>query len=262
MRWSECLRYGFVLGLLVGCGAASAWGIPGHRLIARLAEDDLSPPVVAEVRRLLALDGTRSLADAAVWADTAREQPGFRWSAPLHFVNLSRPHCAYRAELNCPGGNCVVAAIARFRAELGNRRSSDAQRAQALKFLLHLVGDVHQPLHAGFGEDAGGNRFQVSLHGRGSNLHAVWDSAVLEQRRLSETEHLHWLRALPAPAAGSAAPADWAEQACSLIESERVYPRGHRIGSAYLERQLPIAERQLRLAGVRLARALETALAP
>src|SRR5690606_7611338 len=147
--------------------AAQAWGPLGHRLVVRLAQAQLAPPAQVEVQRLLATEGLQSLADIANWADELRSSdPGLgRRSARWHYVNLGELGCRYDAQAACRDGNCVVEAINAQAAILGDRGRSDAERLQALKFLVHFVGDVHQPMHAGYARDRGGNTVQLQLHG-------------------------------------------------------------------------------------------------
>jgi hypothetical protein len=124
------------------------------------------------------------------------------------------------------------------------------------------VGDIHQPLHAGYRDDLGGNKYQVQFEGHGSNLHRVWDSGLLKTRGLDWQAYASRLDAegpLPPPIAPLDDPyAQWAEQSCRITRD--IYPSKHKIGPAYVEAELPVAEHQLRLAGQRLAGVLDTAL--
>jgi hypothetical protein len=256
-----CLPFALALAL-----PAQAWGPLGHRLVARLAEPDLDPQASAQVARLLQGEPDPTLAGIANWADTLRaNDPDLgRRTARWHYVNIADPGCAFDAARDCPGGNCVVAALDAQTGILADPSRSDAERRQALKFVVHLVGDVHQPLHAGRGDDRGGNDYQVNVRGKGSNLHSLWDSGLLNTRGLGEDAWLARLQALPAPAAVSplpaAAPRLWAEQSCRMTNAPGFYPRGHVIDQAYVDAHLPLAERQLRLAGARLAATLNAAL--
>jgi nuclease S1 len=244
--------------LLVASAPLGAWSDRGHRLVVALAEAELAPATRAAALALL--DGEADTLEAlAGWADQAREMAEFAWSRPLHFVNLPRD-CSYDAGRDCPGGQCIVAAVDRFAAELADRSLPRRQRALALKFLLHLVADLHQPLHAGFGDDRGGNRYQVQFEGRGTNLHAVWDAELPRAGGLGRVAQLEALRRAGLPAAGTLDPADWARQSCRLIGGHALYPSGHVIGRDYLDRHRPLAEAQLRLAASRLAAVLERAL--
>jgi hypothetical protein len=155
----------------------------------------------------------------------------------------------------------VVAAIGKYSAILANRRNSPAERAEALAFVVHFVGDVHQPLHAGYRHDAGGNDYQVRWHGRGTNLHRVWDSLMLDGTHLSAAQYARKLQAESTSLATGGTPAEWAEESCRIDRDRDVYPSSRFIDQAYVQRELPIAERRLRQAGVRLAALLNRDLA-
>jgi nuclease S1 len=241
--------------------AGLAWSEPGHRVIAEIAERQLGTEVRAEVLDLLATEQVDSLADIASWADRIRDRPEYAWSGRMHFVNLAQD-CSYDAARDCPDGRCVVGAIERFRDELADRALPTERRAEALKFLVHFAGDVHQPLHAGFAHDLGGNRHQLSLDGHGTNLHAVWDREVPGAADLEPAAQAARLLQNPLPAAGTLDPAEWARASCRIIATDAIYPGDRKIGRPYLEHHLPRAESQLVLAGVRLAAVIEQALAP
>ena len=122
-------------------------------MIAAEAQQLLTPAARAEVDRLLALEPGATLASISTWADETRS-PG---TASWHYVNFPRDAgCAYEAPRDCPGDACVVGAIARQEAVLTST-AADAEKLVALKYLVHFVGDVHQPLHAGYADDKGGN---------------------------------------------------------------------------------------------------------
>lgn len=244
--------------------AARAFGADGHRIVAELAQRRLAPAAAAEVRRLLDGEADPTLTGIANWADEVRDREAYRWSAPLHYVNFPRDSCRYDAARDCRDGRCVVAAIERYARELHDRRLGDERRRAALKWLVHFVADVHQPLHAGYADDKGGNTFQVFYAGRGSNLHALWDSLILDLPRRGWRDYAGVLAARSAgrdlrwsPQAAQR----WAEQSCRLIAAAAIYPeRPGRLNRAYAERQLPVVERQLVLAGARLAALLNAEL--
>ncbi len=254
--------------LLLVAGSAQAWGPLGHRLVARLAEPQLTPSARAQTQRLLATERLRSLADVANWADELRERdPALgRRSSKWHYVNIGEHDCRYAATRDCPNGDCVVEAIGAQAAILADRTRPDAERLQALKFVVHFVGDVHQPLHAGYARDRGGNTFQVHYRGKGSNLHSLWDGTLLNSRGLGETSYLWRLRAAKSTRPASAGPytplaaAAWAEQSCAIVRAPGFYPPSARIGEDYITRHRLTAERQLQLAGARLAALLNASL--
>jgi len=245
---------------------AYAWGPLGHRLVARLAEDGLTSQARTGIAKLLKGEADPSLAGIANRADELRaNDPDLgKRSARWHYVNIGDPGCAFVAARDCPDGDCVVAALEAQTRILADPKRSDAERRQALKFVVHLAGDVHQPLHAGSAQDRGGNDFQVNWRGKGTNLHSLWDSGMLNAQGLDEDAWLVRLQALPAPAPMSPLPARapqlWAERSCKLAAAPGFYPRGHVIDDAYVAAHLPTAEAQLRLAGANLATMLNAAL--
>jgi hypothetical protein len=255
------------LALPMAPAPAAAFGGDGHRIVAELAQRQLTAAARSEVSRLLAGEADASLAGTSTWADQVRELEAWRYTAPWHYVNFPRGDCRYRARARCPGGDCVVGAIGRQAGILSDPDHGTAARRQALKFLVHFVADVHQPLHAGYADDRGGNTFQVFYLGRGGNLHALWDGGILRSARLDWPDHVERLaRRAPAPDAGAwspQAPARWAEQSCRLIVQAGVYPpRPGRLPRDYVQRQLPVVEGQLILAAARLAGLLNALLDP
>lgn len=241
---------------------ARAWGPLGHRLVGHLAQSELSPKARAEVARLLRGEAEPTLAGVSTWADELRSNdPGLgRRSSRWHYVNLAEDGCRYEAARDCKRGDCVVEAIRRQRAVLADRSKPDAARAQALKFLVHFVGDVHQPLHAGHAENRGGNDIQINLDGKGSNLHRLWDSELLATAKRAEPEWLTRLRKLPSPKDTGTEPARWAEASCRVVLREGFMPPRAKIGQDYVLRWRPVAEGQLRQAGHALATLLNDTL--
>ena len=246
---------------------AWAWGAQGHRLVARIAETRLDPQARTEIDRLLATEPGATLSGIAPWADQLRaEDPDLgKRSAGWHYINMAEDGCVYDPPKHCRDGDCVIEAVKAQSALLANRSLPDAQRLQALKFVVHLVGDMHQPMHAGYGHDKGGNTYQLQFNGRGTNLHSLWDSGMFYVLQLDDDQYLQRLQALPAPA-GITAPqlqedaARWAEQSCGIATRNGVYPARRTIDDAYVGTWRPIAEAQLRLAGGRLAALLNELL--
>ncbi|HRQ65323.1 MAG TPA: S1/P1 nuclease [Xanthomonadaceae bacterium] len=248
--------------------AAGAFGGPAHRMVGEIAEQRLSAPVRGEVHALLEGEPVVTLAGISTWADEVRagDDPRFEGTARWHYINFPREDaCRYLPERDCPSGACIVEALRVQAAILGDRERSIDSRREALKWVVHLVGDIHQPLHTGFGDDRGGNLFQLNYIGQGTNLHAVWDRLVFEVAGLSEDEHVAELKSRALPDAELAwhagAAAAWAEESCHLIESLDLYPRRPgRLSRAYLERMRPHAEARVQLAAARLAGLLEAVL--
>lgn len=259
--------------LLALCPApAAAWGERGHRLVGALAEQELSPAARAAVAELLRGEPEPSLAGVSTWADAARETPALAWTAPLHYVRIHDRGCRFDAARDCADGACVVAAIDRYARRLADPALTRAERAEALKFVVHFVADVHQPLHSGHRSDKGGNEFQVSLARtagppRGTSLHGVWDYFLLADSGEAFEQHFTRLAFAGLPPAGepfvAAEAARWADASCALTDAAGFYPRRPgRLPAGYVERMRPLAERRLREAAAELALLLETALQP
>jgi nuclease S1 len=246
---------------------AYAWGALGHRLVARLAYGQLTPQARAQIAELLSGEAEPSLAGIANWADDLRDNdPGLgKRTARWHYVNIGSHDCAYAVERDCRKGDCVVEAIRRQSAILADRSKPRSERLQALKFVVHFVGDVHQPLHASNTSDRGGNDFQINYRGQGSNLHSLWDSGLLKSAGLDEDAYLRRLQALPAPpdSTGSFSPdasVQWAEQSCKAVTRPGFYPARAKLDDGYYARYRPVAEQRLREGGAHLAQLLNATL--
>lgn len=176
-----------VLGIALS-SSAMAWGGDGHRIIAMLGEAQLSPAERKEVNRLLALEPRETLASISTWADEHRNPATAAW----HYINFPRDSCSYEANRDCPDGKCVVAAIEK-QLEVLKNDADDKKRLISLKYLVHLIGDIHQPLHSGYRDDRGGNTYQLQAFMRGSNLHAFWDSGLLKAMEQSNESIVKWV---------------------------------------------------------------------
>jgi hypothetical protein len=256
-----------LLGLVLAGMPTSvpAWGSLGHEIVAEIAARELTPEASAEVERLLGDRAPNALRDVANWADEWRERSHHQ-DAALHFVNFQRDgDCRYQPKRECREGRCVVGAIERFTRELRESRDPRVRR-NALRWLVHLVADVHQPLHAGYGDDRGGNDVQLRFHGKGTNLHQVLDSGLLGLQRRRPVGYAEWLLR-SAPANGESlplawdpgAPARWAMESCALVPG--VYPGDSGLGADYERRVTALLEARLLTAGHRLASTLNAALA-
>ena len=263
--------------------AALAWSALGHRMVGELAQRHISPTALAQVELLLAGEPDPTLAGVADWADRLRDLDPERFKATSrwHYVNTPPGlDCDYDAARDCPGGNCVIGAIQAQRRILADRSQPLEARRDALKFIVHFVGDVHQPMHANNHDDLGGNRYQVSLRTElqpeayarkyyvdgvmGTNLHSIWDYYILGTEGLSLAQYSDRLDALPwppMPADGpQTGPEAWAGESCRLIEARHVYPDGHKMDRSYLDEYRPLAEQRVRQAAWRLAQILDADL--
>jgi nuclease S1 len=235
--------------------SAFAWGEDGHQIIATLADAQLTPAARKEVARLLAMEPGATLASISTWADQHRNPTTASW----HYVNFPRGNCHYEAERDCPDGKCVVAAIDRQLEVLGSG-GDDEKKLTALKYLVHFIGDIHQPLHAGFGDDRGGNRYQLQAFMRGSNLHAVWDSGLIKALQQDNDLIVKSLliRALPDSQSAFRAQGT-AEESCGVVSQPGFYPE-RLVTPEYVDRYTPVMLYQLALAGSRLAQVLNRIL--
>lgn len=241
------------MGLVVAAyaSAACSWGGDGHKIIAMLADAQLSPAARKEVNRLLALEPGATLASISTWADEHRNPATAAW----HYVNFPRGDCSYQEERDCPDGKCVVAAINR-QIEILKSPADVEKRLTALKYLVHLIGDIHQPLHAGFRDDRGGNNYQLQAFMRGSNLHAVWDSGLIKALQEDNEAIVKSLLVRPLPAQEK--PFDAAAiamESCRIVSRSDFYP-DRLVTPVYVESYVPVMAYQLAQAGNRLAQVL------
>jgi hypothetical protein len=239
----------------------SAWFDLGHRTVALIAEGRLTPQAAAAVQDILA---GQSMADASLWADQIRGQR--RDTGPLHYVNIPLQASAYDPATQCPGGQCIIAAIEDERRVLTDPRASSVERAEALKFLIHFMGDLHQPLHVSNNNDRGGNQAQVQFFGTGSNLHKVWDGELIERTGMSSVQYLTHLKEqmafLDPEAFERGTVVDWAMEG-HQVAAENAYdiPRNRQLGERYEAANMPLVDLAIIKAGVRLAMVLNEALA-
>ena len=234
---------------------AHAWGTEGHQVIALIAQSQLTPKARAEVERLLALEPGDTLASVSTWADEHRNPS----TAPWHYVNFPRGDCTYDEQRDCPDGRCVVAAIKKELAILESGASDD-KRLMALKYLVHFVGDVHQPLHAGYLDDKGGNTYQLQAFMRGSNLHAVWDTGLIKNLNEDPEAMAGRVQKLTVGMpVENLDPVNAAEESCNIVSLKGFYP-GRLVEVPYIQRYTPVMERRLTAAGARLAGVLNAAL--
>jgi hypothetical protein len=275
--------------------AAFAWGDEGHEVIGLIADHYLEPQVRSRVQAILAGDETgltsRDIAREATWADKYRDsdrnttQLRYKQTRNWHFVDLEldgvnltdacfgRPALPLGTEASRgPADDCVIDKIDEFAGELKNPMTSAQERRLALQFLLHFVGDLHQPLHASDDHDQGGNRKIVSAGGFATNtLHHDWDTEFVAQLGLNESAIAQRLIAKITDSqratwcAGTAA--DWALESFSVSKSHTYGllpapsgPGHYQLPATYLTDAVAVTAEQLSKAGVRLAFVLNRAL--
>jgi len=237
------------------------WYDLGHRIVADIAERRLTPETARAVRDIL---GGQRMSDASIWADNIKQ---YRHDAdPLHYVNIPLDASSYDAARDCPNGKCIIAAIAADQKVLADNAASMLDRAEALRFLIHFMGDLHQPLHVADNHDRGGNQRVVWLEGDSMNLHQVWDGELLYHYGMDEATYLPRLErkmdTMNLAALERGTVEDWAMEGHRVaVEHAYKLPANGRLQAAYLEENKPLIDHALIAAGVRLAKVLNEALA-
>lgn len=278
------------LVLAVALVAMGGWGRRAHSVIADIAWRELTP----EVRqRVAAIMGSETIQETASWADGVRgPNDEFAWTAPLHYANLDAAATGYdHASMRPERGN-VVDGVAGFALRLTDPDLDIQEQRQALMFVVHFVADLHQPLHAGNAADRGGNDIQVQWMGDRRNLHAVWDSGILDalgdtpwpsmaerlHSGITPGERLAWTATDPATrdaatrGALEASVGRWVFESRSLanryayaaagFNDGRPFETGTPLDRAYAEHCAPVVDLRLEQAGVRLGHLLNVLLAP
>jgi len=260
-------KYGAVaaaLCLLLMPSIVHAWGGDGHQIVCLIAEDRLTPAAKAGIHALLG-DANISDAEIASWADEIRRQR--QETAPWHYVDIPTDAKGFDAKRDGQNGNNVTDKINDFKAVLQDAKATKDARVEALKFLVHFVGDIHQPLHcAERNKDKGGNARLVFFldHPRAVNLHSVWDTAILINhkggvRNLDYAEKLNaGIKPEQAAAWATGTTVDWANESHDLAISSAykdVPADGPppKLNQAYVDAAGKVIDVQLQRAGVRLA---------
>jgi hypothetical protein len=219
--------------------SAFAWGQEGHRIVGVDALPLLDDSAQAAVVEILGSDSDLAVGEACFWPDTVRNTPQWEWSSPMHYVNIPRSARHYKRERDCADGMCVSEAITKYAQELGRPGLDAERRWQAFAWLCHLVGDLHQPLHAGYRDDRGGNYVDVDYKGKPYKLHQFWDRVVIRERLGSGDR---WSRPYPDPewthAPGNWNPQEviaWTDQSHALV-SHSAYPPGRVIDESFASR--------------------------
>ena len=280
------------LAALLAAQPALAWGDYAHRLTGSIAWAQLTPAARAEVRQLLRAEPAlntpecrlRSIEEASVWPDCVRAvyRERFAFSAPWHYQNISVCE-PFDINAKCWNGDCVTAQIPRQQAILADRSKPAHERLQAFSFLVHFVGDMHQPLHMGDKADLGGNNVRAAFGFKAPdrmNLHWIWDSDLAE-RALTEPPAItpRTVGRAPVEAGDTAARvAIWAREAWEISrtvaypelkdtpdscpipsEARRDLPRGT-VTPAYVATATPAVRAQVSKAGARIASLVNAAL--
>jgi hypothetical protein len=255
----------FLLGcvLLFASSPLMAWGQQAHRVIGGLALDHLDQHARLELFRLLETADPEETVQWCNWPDEFRATDQGAWTAPMHFVNIPLGAAGYDTARDCGDGLCVTEAITRFAAELGDSDLPARQRREAFGFVCHFVGDLAQPLHAGFAFDRGGNDFEIFFNGQSSNLHRFWDTLLIETRSddwntLRKVLRLGQ-RIAPAKHWGEEQAVQWTNESHHLADT-RAYPGDPAITQQFADESWQLVRRQLAVGGQNLATVLNEVL--
>lgn len=238
--------------------SASAWGPKGHDTVAYIAEKHLAKKSLKRVQEVL---NGHSPVYVANWLDNASHTEEYAHTKTWHYVNVDPAEGSYANSVKEAKGDVVVAINTIVEHLKSGELTRDKERAE-LMMLIHLVGDMHCPMHAGYKSDRGGNGTKVTYFGKQRKLHAVWDSDIVESaHRWSYSEWQEQVdratkKEQKAMAQGT--PNDWIEESVALARD--VYERsttGENLSYDYVAHYTPIIEQQLLKAGIRLATLLE-----
>lgn len=232
------------------------WGQKGHDVTCAIARQHLSPKAKKQVYALL--DG-KSPVYWANWMDNASHTPEYKYTSTWHYKNIDEGDTYESTPLNKSGD--VVTAISAQIETLKDKNAPLESRKLAMRMLVHLVGDVHCPMHMGHKSDRGGNQWQVQYFGKGSNLHSVWDSGIVESAH--KWSYDEWVNEIDCVSRKEAAEIaggcvdDWAKETfaitCKIYSST---PKGSKLSYDYVSEWSPTVEQQLLRGGLRLARIL------
>lgn len=229
-----------------------AWGEKGHQLVAEIAFNQLDAPT----KKLLMtyLDGM-TIEKAATWMDDIKKNPAYDKLKPLHYVNFDK-----NTQVKDSCCDNIIHALTLTINDLKNYKNFSKEEVKIkLCYLFHLIGDLHQPLHVGYGNDKGGNQFQVQFNGKGTNLHSLFDYGIIEYKELSleqySNEQQYSTSQIKAIQSGTVV--DWAKESRSYLNA--IYMVNNRqIDANYVDVNFVLIKSQLHKSGIRLAGLLNT----
>jgi len=230
---------------------ASSWGLTGHRVVGEIAEQYLTKKASKEIKKIL---GTESLADVANWMDFIKSASSYDYMGPWHYCTI--PDGKTYAQAGTPEEKDIIWALDKFKLDLISDTTSLETKQIALKSIVHLVGDIHQPLHVGNGKDRGGNDVKIKYFWENSNLHRVWDSGMIDRQNLSYTEWVEKINHLSKTQVEAWQNDDvlaWAAESMALRNSVYSIDNETNLTYRYEYDHLAQVERRLLQAGVRLA---------
>ena len=231
------------------------WGATGHRIVGLIAEYHLSKKAKKNIEHVL---GYETLAEVSNYMDFIKADATYRHMSPWHYATI--PDGETYEEAGTPEEGDVIVTIQRLVRELETKDFTDEDEAFALKCLVHLIGDIHQPLHVGNGEDRGANDIKLEYFWRKSNLHSVWDSGIIDQQKYSYTEYVDWINHPTEDqlkAWSSLNVLDWADESKELRQQcYKTAPDNKKLSYRYNFENIELVNKRLLQAGIRLANVL------
>tara|TARA_Y100001960_G_C14692839_1_gene837362 strand:- start:178 stop:1038 length:861 start_codon:yes stop_codon:yes gene_type:complete len=238
---------------------AIAWGQNGHRVIGEIADMHVTDKTKSALQPLLA---GSSLAQISTWPDEMRSSPEHFWrkeSGKWHYINIKdakKMHQYVNTSIDSRDKVAHILDGIYYSINILKSNKSDLESKKfALSFLVHLVGDSHQPFHAGRSEDRGGNLIKVSFFGKETNLHSTWDTHLIENENLSFTEFADFIKTSnkkTIKAYLNSQPADWLVESNKI--SHRVYGENEtKLSYGYVYKHMPVVKKRLSQGGIRLA---------
>lgn len=253
---SLLIKGSIALSFALASGFAVAWGSIGHKTIAYIAQDELTPQAKKQVMELLALENKKNMADVAMWADKYRKQYP---ELPDHMVRIPLDKNAYDAQRDCPPSQklCVVQGVEQQLALLREKKLPPSKRLQALKMVVHFFGDIHQPLHT-----SAKTGVSAILNGQHLTMHHIWDTESVAQFGLEPRQLANQLET-NLPNVAQETPEIWVNEGHEIARRyfkpllDRM-PKGRPIilPDDYLQTIAPVVQLRLQQAGIRLGRAL------
>ena len=242
----------FISFTLLFTSHSFAWGKKGHAMVAEIAFTYLDPSVQSIVTKYL---NGRSIQEAANWMDELRDDPSYDYLKPYHYVNFDKG-----VRVSSHEGDNIIFRLTQTIQELKDYKNlSDEAVKMKICIIFHLIGDLHQPMHVGYGTDKGGNTQQINYNGKSTNLHSFFDSGIINARNISLSDCLarntyskHQIKRL-----GKINTVKWSKESRSYLPTIYDY-KSPIITETYVDKQAPIIKKQLLHAGIRLAAVLTT----
>ena len=240
----------FIVALFISFNAIS-WGLTGHRVVGEIAQKHISGKAKKNLQRVF---GHQGLAYNANWMDFIKSDAQYDHMKPWHYCTI--PDDKTYAEAGTPEEKDIIWAINDFTGQLKSDTLTLDEERFALRVLIHLVGDIHQPLHVGNGEDRGGNDVKLKYFWQSSNLHRVWDSGMIDGEKLSYTEFAQFIdhnEKDEIEKLQNSTPLDWANESKSLRASVYDIEGQDNLTYRYVYDHKAQVHRRLKEAGIRLA---------